>query len=184
MSVAKGCKLLQEIKGLNEELQNNETLSDAQRQQIQSKLTKLYAKYEATKTSNQAVPKKSKEEILKLLDATPVAELDEGTHKFVLVQLEFDNRYFHFVRAKEYAKYHYMAAEPLVERLMQVVGVPQENIEIPGGGRCQMDAAARKVFVYGYSNQYGQPPMGRVVQTIKADPKFEGWDVTYSLDGY
>eukprot|EP01054_Gregarina_sp_Poly1_P007429 Gregarina_sp_Poly_1__7428@NODE_4121_length_724_cov_127_082192_g2701_i0_p1_GENE_NODE_4121_length_724_cov_127_082192_g2701_i0NODE_4121_length_724_cov_127_082192_g2701_i0_p1_ORF_typecomplete_len185_score24_69Ocnus/PF05005_15/1_9e18KxDL/PF10241_9/0_2DUF445/PF04286_12/0_16LzipperMIP1/PF14389_6/0_35SpoIIIAH/PF12685_7/0_5V_ATPase_I/PF01496_19/0_76Borrelia_REV/PF03978_13/1_2_NODE_4121_length_724_cov_127_082192_g2701_i0105659 len=184
MSATKRHKLLKEINKLNEELQNDTDLSETRRHEIQVKLKKLTEKYEAAKNIEPQINCHDAEKTAELLRNTPVAELDEGTHKFVLVQVEHEDNFYYFVRAKSYAKYHYMAADPLVEHLMEVVGVKYHAIEIPGGGRCQVIGKEKKVFVYGYSNQYGQAPMGRVVQTIASDPKYQGWNITYSLEGY
>eukprot|EP01053_Blabericola_migrator_P003601 Blabericola_migrator_1__3600@NODE_2072_length_3324_cov_139_459625_g1312_i0_p2_GENE_NODE_2072_length_3324_cov_139_459625_g1312_i0NODE_2072_length_3324_cov_139_459625_g1312_i0_p2_ORF_typecomplete_len187_score41_82Ocnus/PF05005_15/8_3e02Ocnus/PF05005_15/1_7e17_NODE_2072_length_3324_cov_139_459625_g1312_i05301090 len=186
MSVSSKCKLLRHIKGLNEELQRvDDPLSEKERKEKQAQLERLYAKYRSVYgVETEGGGPQSLEEKRKRLLLTPVAELDPGTHKFVLINVQLDDTIYHFVRAKTYAKYHYMAAEPLIEHLVHHVGIPYEDIEVVGGGRCRYDPDANEVFVYGYSNQFGQPPMGRVVETIGADPKYGDCHRSFSLDGY
>eukprot|EP01057_Protomagalhaensia_wolfi_P004489 Protomagalhaensia_wolfi_Nauph_80__4488@NODE_45_length_4272_cov_191_556107_g36_i0_p3_GENE_NODE_45_length_4272_cov_191_556107_g36_i0NODE_45_length_4272_cov_191_556107_g36_i0_p3_ORF_typecomplete_len183_score51_30Ocnus/PF05005_15/1_2e19Sfi1_C/PF10638_9/0_024_NODE_45_length_4272_cov_191_556107_g36_i030923640 len=182
MSAAKGCKMLKQIKELNQEL-GQDTLSPEERSVKQARLKALTKKYEASRAALPQPAVRSAKEIEAALKEIPTAELDPGTHKFVLVKVEFNEEDFYFVRAKDYAKYHYMAAEPLVERLMEI-GIPHASIEIPGGGRCRNNESRRDILVYGYSNQYGQPPMERVVMTIKSDSKYAGCSCSYSLEGY
>eukprot|EP01056_Protomagalhaensia_sp_Gyna25_P000622 Protomagalhaensia_sp_Gyna_25__621@NODE_1292_length_1977_cov_105_614035_g1031_i0_p2_GENE_NODE_1292_length_1977_cov_105_614035_g1031_i0NODE_1292_length_1977_cov_105_614035_g1031_i0_p2_ORF_typecomplete_len183_score44_26Ocnus/PF05005_15/1_2e19_NODE_1292_length_1977_cov_105_614035_g1031_i07981346 len=182
MSAAKGCKMLRQIKELNQEL-GQDTLSPEERSTKQARLRALTKKYEATKATLPPPAVRTVKEIEAALKEIPAVELDSGIHKFVLVKVGFNDQDFYFVRAKDYAKYHYMAAEPLIERLLEM-GIPHASIEIPGGGRCRYSDTRHEIFVYGYSNQYGQPPMERVVMTVKSDPKYTGCNCSFSLEGY
>uniref|UniRef100_A0AC35FRT1 Uncharacterized protein n=1 Tax=Panagrolaimus sp. PS1159 TaxID=55785 RepID=A0AC35FRT1_9BILA len=52
----------------------------------------------------------------------------------------------------------------------------------PGGGRIEVNEAEKSIFVYGYSQSYGQPDHSKSVEIIKK--KYPDWNVTFSNDGY
>lgn len=97
------------------------------------------------------------------------------------------------MRSKDYAEYHYMAAEPLQLELKSI-GVKKSVFEIPGtigandyettetsgGGR--LTKKGKKISVFGESHQFGRAPMDTVVTTVKADPKYSEMEVLCTDD--
>lgn len=150
------------------------------RQRIQQEIKDLQQLKHAGEKGKERL---SSDALIQALNEIPIAEVDFGRNKYVVLRVEPDDveQTWYFVRAKEYAEYHYMAADPLIAKLF-ALGLTEEEYEVLGGGRILHED--NSLFVYGYSNTYGRAPLKRVEMTLHADPKYEHYEITSSEEGY
>jgi phosphohistidine phosphatase len=119
----------------------------------------------------------------------PSVSIAEGAHKYVLIAATepfpsdgSDECYTKFfVTSKRGAAYHRNAAEPFVD-LLQSKGY--KNINITGGGRIYFSKDEKKISIYGYSYGFGLADHARSKEVIENDVRFEGYDVSWTNDGY
>ncbi len=119
----------------------------------------------------------------------PSVSIDEGANKYVLISAtepfpsegETQCYTMFFVTSKRGAAYHRNAAEPYVD-LLQSRGY--RNINITGGGRIFYSKAEKKISIYGYSYGFGLADHSISQEVIENDGRFEGYDVSWSNDGY
>ena len=112
----------------------------------------------------------------------PNVSIAEGKHKYVLITaIGEDDRGQHFVVSKAHAAYHRDAAEPFVAALERS---GYRSISILGGGRIRFDPAAKSVHIYGFSYGFGKADHALSQRTVEDDPRYEGYTVTWSNDGY
>ncbi|KAL7472751.1 hypothetical protein ACHAXS_013123 [Conticribra weissflogii] len=116
-------------------------------------------------------------------DTIPTVFLDEGAHKYVLVSAipPSSTQQQHFVYSKYGAPYHRNVAEFLVPRLESN---GYSDIRILGGGRIYRDDEERKIKIFGYSYGFGRAPHDLSMGVVENSGKFDGWDITWSNDGY
>ena len=117
-------------------------------------------------------------------------EIDEGTHKYVLIRALVDDddgeggqRYEYIVTSRRGASYHRNAAEPMIARL-EAAGGYYHDIEVTGGGRISYNASERKIHIYGFSYGFGQANHAIAQRTVREDPRYKDYTVTISNDGY
>ena len=114
-----------------------------------------------------------------LLDAHPSVIIDEGTHKYVLIEARAGGDTKILVRMTADAPYHADVAKPYVNAL-RAAGA---DVDVPGGGRISHDPVAKTVSIFGFS--YG---FGKADHAISADvcrTYFgEDYTVTWSDEGY
>mmetsp|Transcript_19435 Transcript_19435/g.44269 ORF Transcript_19435/g.44269 Transcript_19435/m.44269 type:complete len:202 (-) Transcript_19435:173-778(-) len=118
----------------------------------------------------------------------PSVHLDEGVHKYVLIRAVEPatadgaaDRDRTFVVSKRGAAYHRDVAEPFVDRLLEGGWA---EVRITGGGRIHLDAVGRKVKVYGFSYGFGKGNHRWATKVIGEDERFEGFDISWSDEGY
>jgi phosphohistidine phosphatase len=115
----------------------------------------------------------------------PPVQVAEGTHKYVLIRATVplseadDERYF--VTSQHGAAYHKDAAEPLIEQLEYAGYV---RIDVTGGGRIRLDAAAKTMHIYGFSYGFGLADHAISRGIVLDDPRYKDFDVTTSDEGY
>mmetsp|Transcript_1160 Transcript_1160/g.2041 ORF Transcript_1160/g.2041 Transcript_1160/m.2041 type:complete len:172 (+) Transcript_1160:69-584(+) len=109
--------------------------------------------------------------------------IDEGAHKYVLVSAipPSSSQQQHFVYSKYGAPYHRNVAEFLVP---QLESNGYSDIRILGGGRIYRDDEERKIKIFGYSYGFGRAPHELSTGVVVKSGKFDGWDITWSNDGY
>ena len=113
----------------------------------------------------------------------PNVRIAEGAHKYVLITalLPDKNQRQHFVTSKKHASYHRNAAEPFVYELEQK---GYRSISILGGGRITLDKEKNTIFIYGYSYGFGLADHAISKSVVDKDPEWEGYEVTWSNEGY
>mmetsp|Transcript_9317 Transcript_9317/g.12355 ORF Transcript_9317/g.12355 Transcript_9317/m.12355 type:complete len:168 (+) Transcript_9317:74-577(+) len=116
------------------------------------------------------------------LPKVPPVQIDEGQHKYVLIQAQRKMQEAeYFVISRRGASYHRNAAEPLIQQLEKA---GYDDIRVKGGGRISRDDKSREISVYGYSYSFGQPDHGISRSAILGDPRFKDFHVTTSNEGY
>jgi phosphohistidine phosphatase len=113
----------------------------------------------------------------------PNVEIAEGAHKYVLITalLPGTNERQHFVVSRKHAAYHRNAAEPFVVKLERS---GYKGISILGGGRIALDTAERSINIYGYSYGFGLADHALSKSVIESDPKWNGFQIDWSNEGY
>mmetsp|Transcript_62908 Transcript_62908/g.73197 ORF Transcript_62908/g.73197 Transcript_62908/m.73197 type:complete len:155 (+) Transcript_62908:45-509(+) len=86
-----------------------------------------------------------------------------------------------------------IAANKSLDDLLYKPNDDEEGVKIrgllkfkcPGGGRIQHSPTEKKIFVYGYSQSYGQPDHSVATDLIKeAYPDYLAENITWSNEGY
>lgn len=113
----------------------------------------------------------------------PSVSIDEGAHKYVLIQARAGKgaKLQHFVVSKRGAHYHRNAAEPMVDSLQRS---GYTDIKILGGGRIRLNSKAKEVDIFGFSYSFGQGDHSISQRTIQDDPRYKGFKISTSNDGY
>jgi phosphohistidine phosphatase len=119
----------------------------------------------------------------------PSISIDEGANKYVLISAtepfptEGSNQCYtnFFVTSKRGADYHRNAAEPYVD-LLQSSGY--RDINITGGGRIYFSKDEKKISIYGYSYGFGLADHSISQEEIERDGRFQGYDISWTNDGY
>jgi phosphohistidine phosphatase len=111
----------------------------------------------------------------------PNVTIADGAHKYVLMTAVKDNERQHFVVSRKGAAYHRDAAEPMVESLERS---GYESIAILGGGRIRLDRDNATISIYGYSYGFGLADHALSKSIIQNDPRYEGYTITWSNEGY
>jgi len=112
----------------------------------------------------------------------PSVEIDEGTHKYVLIRASVDGEERYIVTSRRGASYHRNAAEPMIAKL-EAAGC-YHDIEVTGGGRISYEEADKKIHIYGFSYGFGQANHAIAQRTVQEDPRYKDYTVTISNDGY
>eukprot|EP00420_Gonyaulax_spinifera_P028208 CAMPEP_0197902262 /NCGR_PEP_ID=MMETSP1439-20131203/52986_1 /TAXON_ID=66791 /ORGANISM="Gonyaulax spinifera, Strain CCMP409" /LENGTH=176 /DNA_ID=CAMNT_0043523273 /DNA_START=34 /DNA_END=564 /DNA_ORIENTATION=+ len=116
------------------------------------------------------------------LAALPGTVIDEGTFKYVLMQVTAstgEQRYL--VRGTYGASYHKDVAAPYARQWMDQGFV----VEILGGGRILHDPSKKHIRIYGFS--YGFPWVEGAGHSISSDvcrADYPGYEVDWSDEGY
>ena len=116
-------------------------------------------------------------------EVIPSVQIDEGANKYVLISAKAPNsdKSSLYVTSKKGASYHRNAAEPFVAKL-------EKNgytaIEILGGGRIFCDEHEKKISIFGYSYGFGRADHAKSKAVIDKEKRYEGFDVSWSNDGY
>lgn len=120
------------IQALNKQLES--CTDEPERHRIQTELQTLTISRHGGRGQTQHKPQSDLHVVQETLDKIPSVQLDEGSNKFVLIRVRptGSSREWHFVRANSGAKYHYMAAEPLIEELNTQAGLVSDEIEVLG----------------------------------------------------
>ena len=87
------------------------------------------------------------------LPVVPHVTIDDGAHKYVLIEAERSGDLEYFVTSRRGAAYHRNAAKPLIEQLESAGYV---DIRVTGGGRIFWDEAKKAISIFGYSYSFGQ----------------------------
>ena len=58
------------------------------------------------------------------------------------------------------------------------------SISVLGGGRIRLDTSAKSVYIYGFSYGFGKADHALSQLTVEADPRYKGYKVTWSDEGY
>lgn len=115
-------------------------------------------------------------------DGIPSVLLDEGAYKYVLITADTSaGQQRTFVYSKRNASYHRNVAEYL---LPQLEGANYTNIRITGGGRILRDDEDKKVHIFGYSYGFGQANHSLAKDIVEQSDNYQGYNVTWSNDGY
>jgi phosphohistidine phosphatase len=108
-------------------------------------------------------------------------QIADGSHKYVLIQAEQDGATHYFVTSRRGASYHRNAAEPLIAEL-EAAGY--YDIEVTGGGRIFLDEDKKKISIFGFSYSFGLANHSISREVVLEDPRYKGFDVTISDEGY
>lgn len=113
----------------------------------------------------------------------PNVTIAEGRHKYVLITalLPDASERQHFVVSKKHAAYHRNAAEPFVEKLEQN---GYRAINVLGGGRIDLNTEQKSISIYGYSYGFGLADHALSKSLVDKDPRYKGFEVTWSNEGY
>ena len=98
-----------------------------------------------------------------------------------MIQAEQDGKTEYFVTSRRGAHYHRNAAEPLIE---QLESAGYYDIEVTGGGRIDLNEDEKAIKIYGFSYSFGQGNHAISREVVLDDPRYKGWDVTISNEGY
>lgn len=108
-------------------------------------------------------------------------QIAAGAHKYVLIQAEQNGKTEYFVTSKRGAHYHRNAADPLIAELESA---GYYDIEVTGGGRIDLDEDNKKISIFGFSYSFGLANHAISREVVLEDPRYKGWDVTISNEGY
>jgi phosphohistidine phosphatase len=108
-------------------------------------------------------------------------KIDEGAHKYVLINASLDGEEQVFVTSKRGAAYHQNAAEPFVAQLEEA---GYYDIEIKGGGRIFLNEDEAKISIFGHSYGFGKADHTISQKAVLADPRYKTFQVTISDEGY
>ncbi|KAE9548577.1 hypothetical protein FO519_008214 [Halicephalobus sp. NKZ332] len=115
----------------------------------------------------------------KRIDEIPDVEID-GTGKFKYIQIKVKDKDSGdtklIVRGYGRCGYH---NDILDEVKTQYKGF---SFTCPGGGRIDHHEGNKTLFVYGFSQAYGQPDHSKAVELLKQ--KYPNYNITYSNEGY
>ena len=113
----------------------------------------------------------------------PNVSIAEGPHKYVLISalLPDNSERQHFVVSKKHAQYHRNAAEPFVEKLERA---RYRGISVLGGGRINLNTEMKTMSIYGYSYGFGLADHALSKSVVEKDPRYEGFEITWSNEGY
>mmetsp|Transcript_36960 Transcript_36960/g.91958 ORF Transcript_36960/g.91958 Transcript_36960/m.91958 type:complete len:126 (-) Transcript_36960:291-668(-) len=115
--------------------------------------------------------------------SVPLVDIDDGTFKYVLIEARprGGGEATLFVRGHSSCEYH----ADVLERTEREPAVQAANLSLRvlGGGRMKHDAQRRTLFIYGYSQQYGQADHALAMRACEAHLG-EGYEITTSNEGY
>ena len=111
----------------------------------------------------------------------PNVEIASGAHKYVLIRAEFNGDTEYIVTSKRGAHYHRNAAEPMVNKL---IGAGYTDVDITGGGRIELNEAARTISIFGFSYGFGRADHSISQRVVQEDERYKDYSVTISNDGY
>lgn len=121
-------------------------------------------------------------------DDIPTVSIDNGAYKYVLISAvppspthSSSNLPKLFVYSKRGAKYHVNVAEYLIP---QLESSGYTNIQVKGGGRILRDDVDKKIHIFGYSYGFGMADHAKSKEVVERCTKYEGYDITWSNDGY
>jgi phosphohistidine phosphatase len=122
-------------------------------------------------------------------DDIPDVSIDNGAYKYVLISAVPPPSPTHsssnlprlFVYSKRGAKYHVNVAEYLIP---QLESSGYTNIQVKGGGRILRDDEDKKIHIFGYSYGFGMADHAKAKEVVERCTKYEGYDITWSNDGY
>lgn len=108
-------------------------------------------------------------------------QIDEGANKYVLVaaQLSPSSPKCHFIKSLLNADYHKDAAAPLLHDLRA-----HTNVDVLGGGRIDLSTSKKYIKLYGFSYGFGPCDHSIGASLISKDPRYEGFTVETSDEGY
>lgn len=116
----------------------------------------------------------------------PAVSIDDGAYKYVLISAvppshSSSNLARLFVYSKRGAKYHVNVAEYLIP---QLESSGYTEIQVKGGGRILRDDEDKKIHIFGYSYGFGMADHAKAKEVVERCAKYEGYDITWSNDGY
>jgi phosphohistidine phosphatase len=113
----------------------------------------------------------------------PSVEIAEGAHKYVLIKAvdPYNGDEQYFVTSRKGAHYHRNAAEPMIAKLEEA---GYEDMEVTGGGRIDLNVAAKTCRIFGFSYSFGLANHAISQRLIRADPRYRDFEITISDDGY
>ena len=131
----------------------------------------------------------------------PAVSIDDGAYKYVLISAvppshsypsNWSSQYIStqhsslnlarlFVYSKRGAKYHVNVAEYLIP---QLESSGYTEIQVKGGGRILRDDEDKKIHIFGYSYGFGMADHAKAKEVVERCAKYEGYDITWSNDGY
>jgi len=113
----------------------------------------------------------------------PSVQLASGKWKYVQISAREPKggREQLFVTSRRGARYHRNAAEPVVDQLRDA---GYEDVYVKGGGRIDLNEAARTMKIYGFSYTFGRVDHAKSRDVVLRDPRYAGYDVTISNEGY
>jgi phosphohistidine phosphatase len=119
-------------------------------------------------------------------DDIPTVSIDDGAYKYVLISAvppthSSSNLSRLFVYSKRGAKYHVNVAEYLIP---QLESSGYTNIQVKGGGRILRNDEDKKIHIFGYSYGFGMADHAKAKDVVERCAKYEGYDITWSNDGY
>lgn len=121
-------------------------------------------------------------------DNIPAVSIDDGAYKYVLIRAvpppshsSSNNLPRLFVYSKRGAKYHVNVAEYLVP---QLENSGYTDIQVKGGGRILRNDEDKKIHIFGYSYGFGIADHATAKEVVERCAKYEGYDITWSNDGY
>ena len=109
----------------------------------------------------------------------PSVVLDEGTHKYVLIEARAGGQTKMLVRMTAGAPYHADVAKPYVNAL-RAAGA---EADVPGGGRIAHDKDAKTINIFGFSYGFGKADHAISADICRAHFGDE-YTVTWSDEGY
>mmetsp|Transcript_39563 Transcript_39563/g.47560 ORF Transcript_39563/g.47560 Transcript_39563/m.47560 type:complete len:206 (+) Transcript_39563:29-646(+) len=164
----------------NDESTGEQCTTNAEDQEAVTKLkSRLESNSAGTPTSNPE-PSESWRNL-------PCVSIDEGAHKYVLIEAETPSvtgeagECRTFVVSKRGASYHRNAAEPMIDILEKH---QFRNIQVTGGGRILLEDDEKKISIFGYSYGFGKADHAVSKRVIESDDRYKDFEVTWSDAGY
>lgn len=156
-------------------MEDNELLFTTNAQDVQN-VAILQARLTASSAS-------SKDGSVTITYDIPAVSIDDGAYKYVLISAVPPSHSSSnlFVYSKRGAKYHVSVAEYLVP---QLENSGYTDIQVKGGGRILRDDEDKKIHIFGYSYGFGIADHAKAKEVVERCAKYDGYDITWSNDGY
>ncbi|XP_063725906.1 sex-regulated protein janus-A-like [Symsagittifera roscoffensis] len=115
------------------------------------------------------------------LDEIEDVEIDnEGKFKYILIKAKEKSTKLSKLLVRGYAECPYHA--DILEKTEQSVNSSEISLSCPGGGRIERNNYEKTLFVFGYSQGFGQADHSKTVSILKN--KFPDYTIEYSNEGY